>query len=196
MNESFSYRELAAPLVEYVKRMGFTHVEFLPPAEHAFYPSWGYQVTGFYAPTSRYGTPDDFQFLVNALHAAGIGVLMDWVPAHFPRDDWALARFDGTALYEHEDPRKGAHQDWGTLIFNFGRHEVNNFLVANALVLVRPVPRGRPARGRRGLDALPRLLAQAGRMGSEPVWRARKYRGDRIPEKIQSYHVHGISRGR
>ena len=113
--------------------MGFTHVEFLPVAEHAFYPSWGYQVTGFYAPTSRYGTPDDFQFLVNALHEAGIGVLIDWVPAHFPRDDWALARFDGTALYEHEDPRKGAHQDWGTLIFNYGRHEVSNFLTANAL---------------------------------------------------------------
>ena len=117
----------------YVKRMGFTHVEFLPVAEHAFYPSWGYQVTGFYAPTSRYGTPEDFQFLVNALHEAGIGVIVDWVPAHFPRDDWALAKFDGTALYEHEDPRKGAHQDWGTLIFNFGRNEVNNFLVANAL---------------------------------------------------------------
>jgi 1,4-alpha-glucan branching enzyme len=105
----------------------------MPPAEHAFYPSWGYQVTGFYAPTSRYGTPDDFQFLVNSLHAAGIGIIIDWVPAHFPRDDWALAHFDGTALYEHEDPRKGAHQDWGTLIFNYGRHEVNNFLVANAL---------------------------------------------------------------
>jgi 1,4-alpha-glucan branching enzyme len=131
--ESFSYRELAAPLVEYVRQMGFTHVEFLPVAEHAFYPSWGYQVTGFYAPTSRYGTPDDFQYLVNALHEAGIGVIVDWVPAHFPRDDWALARFDGTALYEHEDPRKGAHQDWGTLIFNYGRHEVVNFLVANAL---------------------------------------------------------------
>jgi 1,4-alpha-glucan branching enzyme len=133
IGESFSYRELAAPLVEYVKRMGFTHVEFMPPAEHAFYPSWGYQVTGFYAPTSRFGTPDDFQFLVNALHESGIGIIIDWVPAHFPRDDWALARFDGTALYEHEDPRKGAHQDWGTLIFNYGRHEVNNFLVANAL---------------------------------------------------------------
>jgi len=102
-------------------------------AEHAFYPSWGYQVTGFYAPSSRYGTPDDFQFLVNALHQAGIGVIVDWVPAHFPRDDWALAHFDGTALYEHEDPRKGAHQDWGTLIFNFGRQEVSNFLAANAL---------------------------------------------------------------
>ncbi len=133
LGESLSYREAAEPLVEYVKQMGFTHVEFLPVAEHAFYPSWGYQVTGFYAPTSRYGPPEDFQFLVNELHAAGIGVIIDWVPAHFPRDDWALARFDGTALYEHEDPRKGAHQDWGTLIFNFGRHEVNNFLTANAL---------------------------------------------------------------
>jgi 1,4-alpha-glucan branching enzyme len=133
MGESPSYRELATPLIQYVKEMGFTHVEFLPVAEHAFYPSWGYQVTGFFAPTSRYGTPEDFQFLVNALHEAGIGVLIDWVPAHFPRDDWALARFDGTALYEHEDPRKGEHQDWGTLIFNYGRHEVRNFLMANAL---------------------------------------------------------------
>jgi 1,4-alpha-glucan branching enzyme len=131
--ESWSYRELAKPLVEYVTRLGFTHVEFLPVAEHAYYPSWGYQVTGFYAPTSRFGTPDDFQFLVNALHEAGIGVIVDWVPAHFPRDEWALAKFDGTALFEHEDPRKGAHQDWGTLIFNFGRNEVSNFLVANAL---------------------------------------------------------------
>jgi 1,4-alpha-glucan branching enzyme len=131
--ESLSYRELAEPLIAYVKQLGFTHVEFMPVAEHAYYPSWGYQVTGFYAPTSRYGTPEDFQFLVNALHEAGIGVLVDWVPAHFPRDDWALARFDGTALYEHEDPRKGAHQDWGTLIFNYGRHEVVNFLLANAL---------------------------------------------------------------
>jgi len=132
-NESWSYRELAKPLVEYVNRLGFTHVEFLPVAEHAYYPSWGYQVTGFYAPTSRFGSPDDFQFLVNALHEAGIGVIVDWVPAHFPRDEWALAKFDGTALFEHEDPRKGAHQDWGTLIFNFGRNEVSNFLVANAL---------------------------------------------------------------
>ncbi|MEI9864663.1 MAG: 1,4-alpha-glucan branching protein GlgB [Limisphaerales bacterium] len=132
-NESWSYRELAEPLVIYLQRMGFTHVEFLPVAEHAFYPSWGYQVTGFFAPTSRFGTPEDFQFLVNALHEAGIGVIVDWVPAHFPRDEWALAKFDGTALFEHEDPRKGAHQDWGTLIFNFGRNEVSNFLVANAL---------------------------------------------------------------
>jgi 1,4-alpha-glucan branching enzyme len=132
-NESWSYRELAEPLVIYLQRMGFTHVEFLPVAEHAFYPSWGYQVTGFFAPTSRFGTPEDFQFLVDALHVAGIGVIVDWVPAHFPRDEWALAKFDGTALFEHEDPRKGAHQDWGTLIFNFGRNEVSNFLVANAL---------------------------------------------------------------
>ncbi len=131
--ESPGYREVAPQLVDYVRKLGFTHVEFLPVAEHAYYPSWGYQVTGFYAPTSRYGTPEDFQFLVNALHEAGIGVIVDWVPAHFPRDDWALANFDGTALFEHEDPRQGAHQDWGTLIFNFGRHEVNNFLVANAL---------------------------------------------------------------
>jgi 1,4-alpha-glucan branching enzyme len=131
--ESLSYRDLAGPLVDYVRKMGFTHVEFLPVAEHAYYPSWGYQVTGFYAPSSRYGTPDDFQFLVNALHEAGIGILVDWVPAHFPRDDWALARFDGTALYEHEDPRKGSHTDWGTLIFNYGRHEVRNFLAANAI---------------------------------------------------------------
>jgi 1,4-alpha-glucan branching enzyme len=131
--ESFSYRELAGLLIPYVKQLGFTHVELLPVSEHAFYPSWGYQVTGFYSPTDRFGTPDDFQFLVNALHEAGIGVIIDWVPAHFPRDGWALARFDGTALYEHEDPRKGAHQDWGTLIFNYGRHEVVNFLTANAL---------------------------------------------------------------
>jgi 1,4-alpha-glucan branching enzyme len=131
--ESFSYRELAVSLIPYVKQLGFTHVEFLPVSEHAFYPSWGYQVTGFYSPTNRFGTPDDFQYLVNALHEAGIGVIIDWVPAHFPRDDWALAAFDGTALYEHQDPRKGSHQDWGTLIFNYGRHEVCNFLTANAL---------------------------------------------------------------
>ncbi len=132
-SESPGYRELAGAMVDYVRRMGFTHVEFLPLAEHAFYPSWGYQVTGFFAPTARYGTPDDLQFLVETFHDAGIGVIVDWVPAHFPRDDWALARYDGTALYEHEDPRQGAHQDWGTLIFNFGRHEVRNFLASNAL---------------------------------------------------------------
>jgi 1,4-alpha-glucan branching enzyme len=132
-SESFGYRELAHLLIPYVRELGFTHVEFLPVSEHAYYPSWGYQVTGFYSPTGRFGTPDDFQYLVNALHESGIGVIIDWVPAHFPRDDWALAQFDGTALYEHEDPRQGSHQDWGTLIFNYGRHEVCNFLTANAL---------------------------------------------------------------
>ncbi len=131
--ESYSYKELATELVEYVLDMGFTHVEFLPIAEHAYYPSWGYQVTGFYAPTSRYGTPDDFAALVDAFHTVGIGVILDWVPAHFPKDDYALSRFDGKALYEHEDPRLGEHPDWGTLIFNYGRNEVVNFLTSNAL---------------------------------------------------------------
>jgi len=128
-----SYRQLAAELTGYVTDLGFTHVEFLPVAEHPFYGSWGYQVTSYYAPTARYGDPDDFRYLVDALHQAGVGVLLDWVPAHFPRDEWALARFDGTPLYEHADPRRGAHPDWGTLIFNYGRSEVRNFLVANAV---------------------------------------------------------------
>ena len=128
-----TYRELAEELPAYLADMGFTHVEFLPVAEHPFSGSWGYQVTGYYAPTSRFGTPDDFRFLVDRLHQHGIGVLVDWVIAHFPKDDWALARFDGTALYEHEDWRQAEHPDWGTLIFNYGRHEVRNFLLANAL---------------------------------------------------------------
>jgi 1,4-alpha-glucan branching enzyme len=128
-----SYRELAPRLAEHVNRLGFTHVELLPVMEHPFYGSWGYQVSGYYAPSSRYGTPDDFRFLVDTLHQHDIGVILDWVPAHFPKDDYALRRFDGTALYEHEDPRLGEHPDWGTLIFNYGRNEVRNFLVANAL---------------------------------------------------------------
>jgi 1,4-alpha-glucan branching enzyme len=113
--------------------MGFTHVEFLPVAEHPFGGSWGYQVTSYFAPTARFGSPDEFRHLVDRLHQAGIGVILDWVPAHFPRDEWALARFDGTPLYEHPDPRRGEHPDWGTLIFNYGRTEVRNFLVANAV---------------------------------------------------------------
>ncbi|MEU6429303.1 1,4-alpha-glucan branching protein GlgB [Microbispora sp. NPDC046973] len=128
-----SYRDLARELVEYVKDMGFTHVEFLPVAEHPFGGSWGYQVTSYYAPTSRFGSPDDFRHLVDELHRAGIGVIVDWVPAHFPMDEWALARFDGTPLYEHADPARGTHPDWGTYVFDFGRNEVRNFLVANAL---------------------------------------------------------------
>ncbi|MFB7709174.1 1,4-alpha-glucan branching enzyme [Streptomyces sp. NPDC056105] len=127
------YRELADQLASYVSDLGFTHVEFMPVAEHPFGGSWGYQVTGFYAPTARMGTPDDFRHLVDTLHQAGIGVIMDWVPAHFPKDDWALAGFDGTALYEPQDPRRAEHPDWGTLEFDYGRKEVRNFLVANAV---------------------------------------------------------------
>ena len=129
---NLTYRELAPLLAEHCRSLGFTHVELMPVMEHPFGGSWGYQVTGYYAPTARYGSPDDFRFFVDQLHQQGIGVILDWVPAHFPRDDWALARFDGTALYEHEDPRRGEHPDWGTYVFNYGRSEVRNFLVANA----------------------------------------------------------------
>jgi 1,4-alpha-glucan branching enzyme len=128
-----TYRELAASLPAYVAELGFTHVELMPIAEHPFGGSWGYQVSSYYAPTSRYGDPDSLRALVDAFHAVGVGVIVDWVPAHFPRDDWALARFDGSALYEHADPRQGSHPDWGTLVFNLGRNEVRNFLTANAL---------------------------------------------------------------
>jgi 1,4-alpha-glucan branching enzyme len=128
-----TYEELATELVAYVQELGFTHVELLPVMEHPFGGSWGYQVSSYYAPTARFGDPDGFRLLVDRLHQAGIGVILDWVPAHFPKDDWALARFDGTALYEHADPARGEHPEWGTYIFDFGRHEVRNFLVANAL---------------------------------------------------------------
>jgi 1,4-alpha-glucan branching enzyme len=127
------YRELGLQLAAYCTQMGFTHVELMPPSEYPFDGSWGYQVTGFYAPTHRFGSPLDFMAMVDALHRGGIGVIVDWVPAHFPRDFFALARFDGTHLYEHADPRLGEHQDWGTLIFNYGRHEVRGFLVGAAL---------------------------------------------------------------
>src|SRR6185369_419515 len=136
-NRPLTYREMAPLLADYVIQAGFTHVEFLPLKEHPYGPSWGYQVSAYFAPSARYGTPDDFRFLVDHLHKAGVGVIMDWVPAHFPKDAFALARFDGTALYEHEDPRKGEHPDWGTYIFNYGRHEVRNFLIANALFWLR-----------------------------------------------------------
>ena len=132
-NRPFTYRDMAEPLAEYVLATGFTHVEFLPLKEHPYGPSWGYQVGNYYAPSARYGTPDDLSYLIDYLHQRSVGVIMDWVPAHFPKDAFALGRFDGTALYEHLDPRKGEHPDWGTYIFNYGRNEVRNFLIANAL---------------------------------------------------------------
>jgi 1,4-alpha-glucan branching enzyme len=132
-----TYREIAPRLVDHVKRLGFTHVQLLPVSEHPFTGSWGYQVSAYFAPTARYGTPDDFRFFVDHYHRNGVGVILDWVPAHFPKDDFALRRFDGTALYEHDDPRQGEHPDWGTLIFNYGRKEVANFLLANALYWLR-----------------------------------------------------------
>jgi 1,4-alpha-glucan branching enzyme len=136
-NRPLTYLEAADELAEYATDMGFTHVELLPVMEHPYAPSWGYQVTGYFAPTARFGRPDDFRAFVDRLHQRGVGVILDWVPAHFPKDDWALARFDGTALYEHEDPRRGEHPDWGTYVFNFGRNEVRNFLLASALMWLR-----------------------------------------------------------
>jgi 1,4-alpha-glucan branching enzyme len=132
-NRWLTYRELAPRLADYAHRLGFTHVEFMPVMEHPFYGSWGYQVTGFFAPTSRYGTPQDFMFLVDHLHQHGIGVILDWVPSHFPSDEFGLQTFDGTHLYEHADPRMGVHPDWGSSIFNYGRNEVRGFLLSSAL---------------------------------------------------------------
>ncbi len=132
-DKSLSYQEMAIEMVNYVQKMGFTHVEFMPVMEHPYFPSWGYQITGYFAPTSRFGTPQDFMTLVDAFHQAGVGVILDWVPSHFPEDAHGLGKFDGSCLYEHEDPRLGFHPDWKSLIFNYGRHEVRSFLISNAL---------------------------------------------------------------
>src|SRR5690606_9887871 len=128
-----TYREIAERLVPYIKDLGFTHVEFMPVMEHPYSPSWGYQITGFYAPTSRFGSPQDLMYLIEELHLNGIGVILDWVPSHFPGDEHGLYQFDGTHLYEHADPRQGFHPDWNSYIFNFGRSEVRSFLISNAL---------------------------------------------------------------
>ena len=131
--ESLSYIELADKLVNYVLEMGFTHIELMPVMEHPFFPSWGYQITGYFATSSRFGTPDNFMYLVDAIHKAGIGLIIDWVPSHFPTDAHGLANFDGTAIYEHPDPRKGFHPDWKSAIPDYGRYEVRSFLISNAL---------------------------------------------------------------
>jgi len=132
-NRGLSYREIAPVLSDYVEQMGFTHVEFLPLTAHPFYGSWGYQTTGYFAPSSRYGTPQDLMYLIDYLHQRGIGVILDWVPSHFPTDDWALGFFDGTHVYEHSDPREGIHKDWDSYVFNYGRHEVRSFLLSSAM---------------------------------------------------------------
>ena len=190
-----SYRELrAAPRRPRSAASGFTHVELLPVAEHPYEPSWGYQVTGYYAPTARFGDPDDFRWFVDHLHQRGIGVIVDWVPAHFPKDDWALARFDGTPLYEHADPRRAEHPDWGTLVFDSRPPRGAQLPHRQRPLLARRVPRRRPARRRRRLDALPRLLPRRGRVGAQRARRQRGPRRDRLPAGAQHRRAPGAPR--
>ena len=170
-NRSLTYREMAVQLADYVQEAGYTHVEFLPVMEYPFDGSWGYEVIGYYAPTSRFGTPADFMYLVDCLHQRGIGVIVDWVPAHFPKDEAGLGYFDGTHLYEHSDPRQGEQPEWNTFVFNYGRSEVRGFLDRQCPVLVRQVSRRRPARGCRRLDAVPGLRTLERRVDSQSVWR-------------------------
>ena len=165
-NRWLTYREMAPLLADYVTDMGFTHVELLPVMEHPFSGSWGYQVTGYFAPSARWGTPDDFRYFIDHLHQRGIGVILDWVPAHFPTDAFALGRFDGTALYEHLDPRKGHHPDWDTYIFNYGRDEVRNFLTAKRALVADLSSCRRAARRCGRLDAVSRLRPQRTASGS------------------------------
>ncbi len=153
--------------------------------EHPFYGSWGYQTTGYFAPTSRYGTPQDFMYLIDALHQREIGVILDWVPSHYPTDAHGLGFFDGTHLYEHGDPNQGIHRDWNTFVFNYGRHEVRSFLISNALFWLDKYHADGSARGRRRFNAVSRLLAEGWRVGSQQVRRPGEHRGHRLPACLQ-----------